>query len=80
MFPALIPELPPHREVEFSIQLIQQVAPTCKETYKVSTLELVDLRLQLKEMLDKGYIRPSVTLGCTNIICKEEGRYSQIMH
>jgi hypothetical protein len=29
--------------------------------YRMSTLELVELRLQLKEMLEKGYIHPSVS-------------------
>jgi len=32
-----------------------------KEPYKMKTLELVELKLQLKEMIDKGYIRPSGT-------------------
>jgi hypothetical protein len=32
-----------------------------REPYRMSTLELVELKLQLKEMLDKGYIRPSVS-------------------
>ncbi len=36
-------------------------APTSKAPYKMSTPELVELKLQLKEMLDKGYIRPSVS-------------------
>jgi len=37
------------------------VAPASKAPYRMSTLELVELKLQLKEMLDKGYIRPSVS-------------------
>ena len=35
--------------------------PASKSPYKMSTPELVELKLQLKEMLDKGYIRPSVS-------------------
>eukprot|EP00253_Pinus_taeda_P024166 PITA_24166 len=35
--------------------------PTSKAPYRMSTLELVELKLQIKEMLDKGYIRPSVS-------------------
>lgn len=36
-------------------------APTSKEPYRMSTHELVELKLQLKGILDKGYIRPSVS-------------------
>ena len=46
--------------MEFSIELLPAVTPTSKAPYKMSTLELVELKLQLKEMFDKGYIRPSV--------------------
>jgi hypothetical protein len=37
----------------------------------MSTLELVELKVQLKGMLDKGYIKLSVFMGITNPICKE---------
>jgi len=37
------------------------VAPASEEPYRMSTLELVELKLQLKEILDKGCIRPSVS-------------------
>ena len=36
-------------------------APASKSPYRMSTPELVDLKLQLKEILDKGYIRPCVS-------------------
>lgn len=53
--------MPPHREVEFSIELVPGTTPASKAPYRMSTPELVDLNLQLKETLDKGYIRPSVS-------------------
>ena len=61
MFLLEISEFPHHREVEFSIVVMPRVAPTLKEPYRMRTLELVELKLYLKEMLDKGYIRPSVS-------------------
>jgi len=61
VFPEDITEFPPHREVDFSIELVSGEAPASKSPYMMSTPELVELKLQLKEMLDKGYIRPSVT-------------------
>jgi len=61
VFPVDISEFPPHREVDFSIELVPGATPTSKAPYRMSTPELVELKLQLKEMLDKGYIRPSVS-------------------
>jgi len=54
-------EFPPHKEVDFSIELASGASPTSKAPYRMSTPKLVELKLQLKEMLDKGYIRPSVS-------------------
>eukprot|EP00253_Pinus_taeda_P034511 PITA_34511 len=68
VYPEDIIELPPHNEVEFSIELIPRVAPALKAPYRMSTLELVELKLQLKEMLDKGYIRPSVSPQGTSVL------------
>ena len=53
--------MPPHKEVEFSIELVPGATLALKTPYRMSTLELVELKLQLKEMLDKGYIRTSVS-------------------
>ena len=61
MFLEDILEFPLHKEVEFSIELVRRAAPTSKVPYRMSTPELVELKLQLKEMLDKGYTRPSVS-------------------
>ena len=61
MFPTNILVLQPHREVEFSIELVRGETSTSKELYRMGTPELVELKFQLKEMLDKGYIRPSVS-------------------
>ena len=61
VFPIDILEFPHHRVVDFSIELVPWATPTSKAPFRMSTLELVELKLQLKEMLDKGYIRPSVS-------------------
>jgi len=55
-------------EVYFSIELVSRIAPTSKTPYRISTPELVELKLQLKEMLDKGYIRPSVSPWGTSVL------------
>jgi hypothetical protein len=53
--------LPPRRDIDFSIELALGVVPVSSTPYRMSTPELVGLKLQLKEMMDKGYIRPSVS-------------------
>ena len=45
--------LPPRRDIDFSIELVPGVVPMSRTPYRMSTLELVDLKLQLKDMWDK---------------------------
>jgi hypothetical protein len=54
--------LPPRRDIDFLIKLAPGVVPVSRKPYRMSTPELVELNMQLKEMMDKGYIRPSVFL------------------
>ena len=51
--------MPPDRELEFAIDLVPGTAPIHKKYYGMSSSELVELKKQLDEMLQKGYIRPS---------------------
>jgi hypothetical protein len=55
-----VPGLPPRRDIDFSIELAPEAVPVSRTPYWMSTPELVELKLQLKEMMDKGYIQPSV--------------------
>jgi hypothetical protein len=52
------------------------VVPVSRTPYRMSTLELVELKLQLKEMMEKGYIRPSVSPwgAPTLFVKKKDGR------
>jgi hypothetical protein len=56
-----IPGLPPKRDIDFSIDLVPGVASVSKTPYKMGTLELKELQMQLEELLRKGYICPSVS-------------------
>jgi hypothetical protein len=49
----------PDRDVEFAIELQLDTAPISKRPYKMTPKELVELKVQLNELLDKGYIHPS---------------------
>jgi hypothetical protein len=59
VFPEDLPDMPPDRDVEFTIELQPDTAPISRWPYKMVPMELARLKLQLKELLDKGYIRSS---------------------
>ncbi|XP_073031204.1 uncharacterized protein [Primulina eburnea] len=54
-----VPGLPPDREVEFVIDLIPGTAPISKAPYRLAPTEMKELKNQLQELFDKGFIRPS---------------------
>ncbi|KAL0544053.1 hypothetical protein IC582_019164 [Cucumis melo] len=56
-----LPGLPPHREVEFAIELEPGTVPISRAPYRMAPAELKELKVQLQELLDKGFIRPSVS-------------------
>ena len=56
-----IPELPHRREIDFSIDLLPSSAIISKAPYRMSLPELTELKIQLQELLDKEYIRLSVS-------------------
>ena len=61
LFPEDLPGLPPDREIEFVIDLLPGIAPISKAPYRMAPTELKELKAQLQELLDKGFIRPSVS-------------------
>jgi hypothetical protein len=61
VFPPDITNLPPEREIEFSIDLILGAEPVSVAPYRMSPLELKELKFQLKERIHKHFIRPSVS-------------------
>ncbi|XP_039115873.1 uncharacterized protein LOC120251417 [Dioscorea cayenensis subsp. rotundata] len=60
VFPEDLPGLPPDREVEFVIDLVPGTSHISKALYRMAPAELKELKKQLKELLEKGFIRPSV--------------------
>ena len=57
MFPDEIPGLPPKRDLDFSINLVPGAIPVSKSPYRMSAPELVELKIQQQELVEK------VTLG-----------------
>ena len=61
MFPKEFPRLPPEREIEFTIDVVPGATLTSITPYRMDPVELKELKLQLQELLEKGFIRPSVS-------------------
>ncbi|GKE10580.1 putative reverse transcriptase domain-containing protein [Tanacetum coccineum] len=59
VFPDDLPGLPPPRQVEFRIELVPGAAPVARAPYRLALSELKELSDQLKELLEKGFIRLS---------------------
>jgi hypothetical protein len=60
VFPEELPGMPPDRDVEI-VDLLPGTGPIAKRPYHISVDELEELKKQLKELSDKGYIRPSAS-------------------
>jgi hypothetical protein len=59
VFPEELPSMPPDRDIEFVIELKPGTTPIYKTPYRMTTLELAELKVHIKELLEKGFIRPS---------------------
>ncbi|GKF69616.1 putative reverse transcriptase domain-containing protein, partial [Tanacetum coccineum] len=59
VFPDELPRLPPPRQVEFRIELVPSATPVARAPYRLAPSELKELSDQLKELLEKGFIRLS---------------------
>ena len=73
IFPEDLPGLPPDRDVEFSIELEPSTAPISWHPYRMAPKELVEIKKQLEELLEKSFIRPSSSpWGCPAIFVKKK--------
>ncbi|XXG88324.1 hypothetical protein AAC387_Pa12g0548 [Persea americana] len=61
VFPDEIPGLPPIREIDFTIELAPGIAPISRAPNRMAPAELRELNTQLEELLDKGFVRPSMS-------------------
>ena len=56
-----LPGLPPYRELEFRIKLLSGSAPIFIPPYRMALAMLKELKTQLQDLVDQGYIQPSVS-------------------
>jgi hypothetical protein len=64
--------MPPERKVEFAIELILGTVPISKRAYRVYGPELVELKKQIDELLEKGYIKPSTSPWAAPVLFVEK--------
>ena len=50
-----------HLEIDFTIDLVPGTAPISKTPYRMAPVELKELKTQLQELLDKGFVSPSLS-------------------
>ncbi|GJY36848.1 putative reverse transcriptase domain-containing protein [Tanacetum coccineum] len=74
VFPEDLPGLPQTRQVEFQIDLVPGAAPVARAPYRLAPSEMKELSEQLKELSDKGFIRPSSSPWGAPVFCQEERR------
>jgi hypothetical protein len=73
VFPDDLPRMPPDRDIEFIIELQPGTAPISKRPYRMPPNELAELKTQLQDLLDKGFIRPSASpWGCPALFVKKK--------
>jgi hypothetical protein len=70
-----LPGMPTERVIEFKIELQPGTAPIAKAPYKMSPVELKELQIKLQVLLDKGYIRPSISpWGCSALFVEKNDK------
>jgi hypothetical protein len=75
VFPNDLPRMPPERAIEFNIELQPSTAPIANAPYKMSPVELKELKIQLQGLLDKCYICPSISLwGCSTLFVEKKDK------
>jgi len=79
VFPNEIPELPPSRDVDFSIDLIPGAGPVSMAPYRMTLAELAEFKKQIEDLLEKKFIRPSASpWGAPLLLVKKKDSSSRL--
>jgi hypothetical protein len=58
VFPEELPGMPPDHDIDFSIEVLPGTAPILKRAYRMDVKDLIELKKQIEELLEKGFIHP----------------------
>ncbi|WVZ85446.1 LOW QUALITY PROTEIN: hypothetical protein U9M48_032375 [Paspalum notatum var. saurae] len=72
VFPESLPGMPPERNIEFSIDLVPGTAPIYKKPYRIADVELLEVKKQIDELLQKRFIRKSTSPWATPVLHTEK--------
>ncbi|WVZ50518.1 LOW QUALITY PROTEIN: hypothetical protein U9M48_001764 [Paspalum notatum var. saurae] len=72
IFPESLPGMPPERDIEFSIELVPGTAPIYKKAYRIAGVELLEVKKQIDELLEKGFIRKSTSPWASPVLLTEK--------
>ncbi|GKB67091.1 putative reverse transcriptase domain-containing protein [Tanacetum coccineum] len=77
VLPEELPRLPPPRQVEFQIDLVPGAEPVAHAPYRLTPSKMRELSVQLPELLEKGFIRPSLSPWGTPVLFvkKKDGSF-----
>jgi hypothetical protein len=79
VFPDNLSGMPPDRAIKFKIELQPGTAPVYKQSYPMAQNEMIELKTQLQELLNKGYIHPSCSpWGCLAIFLSKKDKTQQL--
>jgi len=79
VFPDEIPDLPPSRDVDLTIDLIPGAGPVSMAPYRMAPTELAELKKQIEDLLEKKFIRPSASLwGAPILLVKKKDDSSRL--
>ena len=79
VFPDEIPDLPPSRDVDFTIDLIPGAGPVSMAPYQMALAELTELKKQIEDLLEKNFIRPSASpWGVAVLLVKKKDGSSRL--
>nr|AAX95143.1 retrotransposon protein, putative, Ty3-gypsy sub-class [Oryza sativa Japonica Group]ABA92434.1 retrotransposon protein, putative, Ty3-gypsy subclass [Oryza sativa Japonica Group] len=79
VFPDDLPGMPPKRDIEFRIDLVPGTTPIHKRPYRMAANELAEVKRQVDDLLQKGYIRPSSSPWGAPVIFVEKKDHTQRM-
>lgn len=77
-----LPGVPHNREIDFGIDLVLDTHPIFSHPYRIAPVEFKELKEQLKDLLDKGFIRPGVSPWCAPVffVCKKDGSFHMCIY
>ena len=70
VFPEDLPGVPPLREIDFGIDLEPDTKPISIPLYRTTPVKLKELKFQLKDLIDKGFIPEHIPLGRSYVVCE----------